>query len=126
MAERYVNGYPIYKYYDVPLFSWAPENGSNYEPQAEDYAFNYIRNLYNDDKIHVEFNGVGTENDGYVTINSGLRYKWKTFKSDLELDMEYKFIYFGPEDKKDVDSVHHQTMHLNAKILEVVEAAYEL
>jgi pimeloyl-ACP methyl ester carboxylesterase len=112
------------KYYKIPAFTWSPQNGSDYEPQARKYATNYIKDYYNDDEMMAELDG----SDGWVTINSGLGYKWKAFTKDIEITMNYKLIVFGPgnDDERLPESVDHSPLHHNAKVLELVQAILSL
>ena len=105
--------------YTIPAFTWSPQNGEEYEPQAKDYASNFVKEYYNDSDMVTNLDG----SDSYVTINSGLGYKWKMFTKDFEINMDYKLIVFGPGEDKDrlPESVDHSPIHHNKRVLELVQ-----
>jgi hypothetical protein len=95
----------------IPEFEWSPELGSDYENQAEEYAPEYIKNLYSNDRIIVNLKG----NDSWVTVDSGLGYKWKMFTKNFEINMNHKMVFFGPGDK-----TYHSDIYKNFKVQDQV------
>lgn len=113
-----------FKKYIIPAFSWSPKTGSDYEPQALDYANNHVSEYYGDSGVTVNLDG----SDGWVTINSGLGYKWKVFTSNLEINMEYKLIMFGPgnDKKRQSENVDHSEIYINSKVIDLIQSVLSL
>jgi pimeloyl-ACP methyl ester carboxylesterase len=90
------------KKHPILSFIFDPKRNSDYEDQAIDHLKEVAKERYG---INVQVSLDGS--DGWVTINSGLGYKWKVWTSDYEMNMFIKRIYFGPTDEVDHSPIHH-------------------
>ncbi len=107
---------------------WSPKDGSDYEDQALKFITSYVaKHLdYNPStttfsvQIRTEYewrNPPTYNSDGWVTLNSGLGYKYKVWSPNIEINMEEKLIFFGLESQVWHNGIYKYKDALN-KVLE--------
>jgi hypothetical protein len=84
-----------YIYFDVPEWSKRASDDKVYADQAGNLAGDYINDYY--PKLFPEVILKG--DDGWVSTNSGLGYKVKWFRADLQIGTKDRMFYFGPKER---------------------------